>query len=248
MDNRYYDNVISEMLPFIEENGFSAYENGYINDAKSFNVVYDEEKQMYKLNVADIDSETKEIGEYKEINSWLFDDTQNAKDAASVGIDFTNSLRKELGLKITRKANNQVELPTASKGDNQNISGFAKKMLDVFPVLKDEYKSHISVYGNFLYLNFFGEHLVPLLVNLFENGTKKQIKKLYDVLGDFYVKGDKDTVNTIVALLCAAAYKNENADNAIKEMLSEDSHFLSAYNNFTPVFAKNKKILNALIK
>ena len=49
-----------------------------------------------------------------------------------------------------------------------DIAGFTKKMLDVFPTLKDEYKAHITKYGNFLYLNFFGEYLVPVLKNLFE--------------------------------------------------------------------------------
>lgn len=248
MDNKYYENVISEMKPFLDENGFKETENGFANDKKAFNVKYDEEKQMYILSVADVDAENGNIGEYSEINSWLFDDTQNAKDAASVGIDFTSSLRKELGIKTARRAVNNIELPTASKGDNVNISGFTKKMLDIFPTLKDEYKAHIGVYGNFLYLNFFGEHLVPLLTNLFENGTKKQIKKLFDVLGDYYVKGDKDTVNTIVALLCAASYNKESATASIREMLADDSHFLTSYNNFIPVFAKNKKILSSLVK
>ncbi len=248
MDNRYYENLIAEMKPFLDENGFKENENGFLNDKKAFYVEYNEEKQTYNLFIADVNAEDNSIGEYSNVNSWLFDDSQNAKDAVSVGIDFTATLRKELGIKIKRKIDGDIALPTASKGDSQNINGFAKKMLDVFPVLKDEYKAHISKYGNFLYLNFFGEHLVPLLSDLFENGNKKQIKKLYDVLGDFYVKGDRDTVNTIVALLCAASYKKDNVSNSIKEMLNEDSHFLSSYNNFVPVFEKNKKLIEALIK
>lgn len=236
------------MKPFLEENGFKENDNVFSNEKKAFTVKYDEEKQMYKLSVADVDSESGSIGEYTEINSWLFDDSQNAKDAASVGIDFTSSLRKKLGIKTVRKVNSNIELPTISKGDSINITAFTKKMLDIFPVLKDEYKEHVAKYGNFLYLNFFGEHLVPLLSNLFENGTKKQIKKLYDVLGDFYVKGDRDTINTIVALLCAASYKKDTAITAIREMLAENSHFLSSYDNFIPVFAKNKKLLEALVK
>ncbi len=249
MDNRYYDSVINEMQPFLDEHNFKTNDDGFANEKKAFKVIYDEQRQMYILSVADIDEETKEAGEYKEVNSWLFDDSQNAKDAASVGIDFTTTLKKELGIKAVRKVNgNAVDLPTASKGDSMNISGFTKKMLDVFPALKDEYKNHIVKYGSFLYLNFFGEHLVPLFTNLFETGTKKQIKKLYDVLGDAYVKGDKATVNAIIAVLCAAGYNNQKATDNIREMLSEDSHFLSSFNNFIPVFAKNKKLLKALIK
>ena len=248
VDNRYNENVINEMLPFLEEHNFKAIEEGvYSSNEKKISVSYNEARQMYTLSVADV-LEDGGFSEEREINAWLFDDSQNAKDAASVGIDFVNSLRKELGIKAKRAVNNDIELPSASKSGAMTVTGFAKKMLDVFPTLKDEYKNHISVYGNFLYINFFGEHLVPLMKNLFVTGTKKQIKKLYDVFEVAYVKGDKDTVNIMVALLCAASYQDEKANEAIKEMLSEDSHFLASYTNFVPVFASNKKLLSALIK
>lgn len=248
MDNRYYENVISEMQSFLDEHNFKLQEDGtFSNGAKLFLVSYIEEKQTYTLSVADIDEEGNS-SDFKEINAWLFDDSQNAKDAAAVGIDFVNSMRKEIGVKIKRAVNNDIELPSASKSGAMTVTGFAKKMLDVFPALKDDYKEHVSVYGNFLYINFFGEKLVPLMSELFTTGTKKQIKKLYDVFEVAYVKGDKDTVNIMVALLCAASYNDEKATEAVKEMLSEDNHFLTSYNNFVPVFAKNKKLLSALIK
>ncbi len=234
------------MQPFFEENNINTVGDAYANDSKSFTVKYDDDRQMFVLSVADIEEGI--IGEYREINSWLFDDTQNAKDAQSVGIDFVASLRKELGIKHKRIVNNQIDLPTASKGDGYNISAFTKKMLDVFPALKDEYKNHIAIYGNFLYLNFFGEHLVPRLVRLFSEGTKKQIKKFYDVIEDAYAKGDKDTVNLIVALLTASSFNNSDVDKAIVEMLDENKHFLNSYTMFIPFFAKNKKLKSALIK
>ena len=236
------------MQPFFDENGFKSIGNDiFANESKQFSVAYNENRQMYILSVADID-EDGAVLEFKEINAWLFDDSQNAKDAEAVGIDFVNTMRKELGIKIKRAVNNDIELPSASKTGAMTVTGFAKKMLDVFPNLKDEYKEHISVYGNFLYINFFGEHLVPLMNNLFVTGTKKQIKKLYDVFEVAYVKGDKDTVNIMIALLCAASYNDEKATAAVKEMLSVDAHFTASYINFIPVFQKNKKLFSALIK
>ena len=247
MDNRYYDNVIKEMKPFLDEQEFVLQDDGsFLNSKKSVMVNYNEERQMYVLSIAEVTEEGK--GDYSEVNAWLFDDSQNAKDAESVGIDFVNSLRKELGIKAKRTAVADIDLPTATKSDTINITGFTKKILDIFPSLKAEYKNHIAKYGNFLYLNFFGEHLVPLLNDLFTKGTSKQIKKFYDFYEDAYIKGDRDTVNTCVALLCAAGYNNEEAQSSIREMLKENSHFLAAFNNFIPVFAKNKKLKNALIK
>ena len=106
MDNRYFDKVIEEMQPFFEEHAFALKEDGsYCNDTKSVRVAYDEARQMYTLSVADI--EDGKTGDYSEINAWLFDDSQNAKDAVSVGIDFTGSLRKNMGIKIRRSASSR---------------------------------------------------------------------------------------------------------------------------------------------
>ena len=163
-------------------------------------------------------------------------------------MDFVVSLRKELGIKATRTATAIVDLPTASKDGSMNVTGFAKKMLDVFPAIKDDYKEHISLYGNFLYINFFGEYLVPQLKNLFTNGNKKQVKKLYDVLEDVYVKGDKDTVNIMIAVLAATAYNDSVCTEAIENMLIDDSHFTQSFKSFLSTFKSSKKLFSALVK
>lgn len=248
MDNRYYEKVIEEMQPFLDEQGFKAQENGnFKNDKREIKIAYDEARQMYTLSAADIGEEGD--GELKEIEAWLFDDSQNAKDAAAVGVDFTATLRKNMGIRLKRTADgSNVELPSFSKGGSITVTGFAKKMLDFFPALKDEYKNHIAVNGNFLYLNFFGEYLVPNIKQVMASGNKKQIKKLYDILGDMYVKGDKDTVNTIVAVLCAAAYNDEKVQKAVEDMLVGDQHFLSSFKSFSAVMPKSKKLMAALVK
>ena len=247
MDNRYYEKVVAEMQSFLDENGFKAVDNGFENENRKIAVKYVDEKQSYVLLSA-VKDEEGNFGELSEINSWLFDDSQNEKDAVSVGMDFVVTLRKELGIKRQRAVGANVELPTATKSGNMTITGFTKKMLDVFPVLKEDYKSYVVTYGNFLYINFFGEYLVPQVKALFNNGTKKQYKKLFDVLNVSYVKGDKDTVNITVAILAAAAYNDEKSNTAITEMLAEDKHFLQSYQNFLLELPKSKKLFKALVK
>ena len=246
MDKKYFDCVLGEMNEFFTENAFVEKDGVFSNEQKSAKIGYDEDRKMFTLCVADI--EEQEVGEYHEVNAWLFDEGHTERDATSVGIDFVNSLRKEMGIKTTRGVNGIIDLPTASKDGSVNVASFSKKILDVFPALKDEYKNHIAVYGNFLYLNFYGEHLRPRLIRLFEEGTKKQIKKFYDVLSDAYAKGDRDTVNTTVVILVAAAYNNEKVTEAIREMLSENKHFLTSFEMQIPFFANNTKLKTALIK
>ena len=160
LENKYFDSVIAEMKEIINETGLKLDGNILSNENKSVKIEYSEERQMYTLAVADITDGN--VGEYREISSWLFDDTQTKKDAECVGMDFAETLRKEFGIASQKRSvNSLVDLHTAQKGDEANINAFTKKMLDVFPALKDEYKAHVAHYGNFLYLNFFGEHLAP---------------------------------------------------------------------------------------
>jgi len=145
MDNRYYDNVIAGMQEFLNQHSFKCDENGiFYNDSKKAEIKYNEERQMYVLSVADIvDGET---GEFRELSSWLFDDSQTAKDAEAVSIDFVSSLKKELGIKTVRSnGTNGVALPTGSKTGKMDIQGFTKKMLDVYPTLKNEYKKRKTI-------------------------------------------------------------------------------------------------------
>lgn len=246
MDNRYYDNVIAEMKPFLDENGFKAVDGGFENDTKKISIIYDEEKQCYSLLTATKD-ESGNFGEMTSINTWLFDDTQNAKDAGSVGIDFTVSLRKELGIKLSRP-NADVALPTAEKSGNMTVNGFTKKMLDVFPNIKDNYKDYVATYGNFLYINFFGEYLIPQIKGLFNDGNKKQIKKFFDVLNDVYIKGDTETVNIMLAVLAAVAYGDEKYNSVIIDSLSEDSHFTQSFKSISVYLPKSKNLFKALVK
>ena len=248
LDNRYYDRVMGELIPFFEENGFQKQDDGsYRGETRAVAVSYDDARQMYTLSVAVV--EEGEVGEMKEINAWLFDDSQTEKDAESVGIDFLAELRKIMGIKITRSgASAEVELPTFSKTGSITVTGFTKKLLDFFPSLKDEYKDHVAASsGNYLYLYFFGESVVPKFKNLLLSGNKKQIKKLFDLFEDMYVKGDKETVNMLLILLCAAA-KDEKAKAVIEESLAENTHFLMAFQNLLPAFLKNKKLYAVLIK
>lgn len=247
MDNRYLENVIQEMQPFFDENGFKKVNDVFKNEKKAVSIEYNDERQMYVLKTADIE----ENGDFElaEVSSWLFDDSQNAKDAEAVGIDFTSTLKSQLGIKRTRSSfANAIDLPTVSKDGTYNITAFTKKALDVFPVLKDEYKAHVAHYGNFLYLNFFGEKVVPQIKEVLQENNKKSVKKLFDVLETGYMQGDRDTVNTIVAVLAAACVNDDSVKENAIAALGDNKHFIDSLTQFIPVVASNKKLSAALLK
>ncbi|MCQ2440636.1 MAG: hypothetical protein MJ076_01905 [Clostridia bacterium] len=248
MDNRYYDNVIAEMQPFLDEQNFKKNKDGiFLNDKKAVKIDYDETRQMYVLSTADINEGT--AWEYTMASSFLFDDTQTEKDAESVGIDFTETLRKSLGIKNKRPAvSGDIDLPTAQKGSALNVAGFTKKVLDVFPQYKDTYKEHIAKYGNFLYMNFFSYTLIPQIIAVLTENNKKTVKKLFELLEAGYIQGDKDTANIVVASLAAAIIKDGSIKDTALSMLENNSHLKGSVEAFVPVLSSNKKLSSALIK
>ena len=248
LDNRYYDELIKEMQPLFDEQKFVLAPDGaFKNDSYAIKVEYDQERQMYMLNLAD--ASLGDDAEYATVSSWLFDDSQNANDAASVGIDFSETLREKLGIKVTKKTVSKIDLPSkATKDGNITIEGFSKKLLDIYTPLKEAYKQHVSTYGNFLYLDFFTRSVAPLVKNALAQNNKKSVKKLYDALEDAYIHGDKDTTNATVAILATVCYKDDAMKERIKNFLSENSHFSSSVFSFISVLESNKKLQKALIK
>lgn len=246
MDNKYLGNVVAEMKPFLDENGFKAEGEGvFVGETKKVVVEYKEERQMFTLSLAQRDED--EFGDLVEVNAWLFDDSQNERDAESVGIDFVDTLRKSLGLKAGKVKVGGIELPTASKTGALTVSGFARKALDVYPKYKDAYKEHIEKYGNFLYMNFFAETIIPEMVESVKSSNGKTRKKVYDLCENAYLKGDRETVNLVVACLATACVRDEQAKGIILEFLKHDTHLKSCVEAFIPQL-ENKKLRAALIK
>lgn len=241
MDNRYIEKVLEELKPLFAEQGFKEKDGAFKNDKKAVKVEYNEDRQSYVLFVADIDEEGNQ-SDFSELTAWLFDDSQNANDAVSVGMDFADTLRKNMGIKAKVSAAAAVELPTATKGGAVKIAGFTKKLLDIYPQYKDEYKEHIALYGNFLYLNFFAKTLVVQIKEAMLAGNKKTIKKLYELLENGYIHGDKDTINAIVASLAVAAYNDQKIKEAIDNMLSDNKHFKDSFDNFSATLPSKKKL------
>ena len=247
MDNRYQSAVLAEMKPFLEENGLTLRaDDSFACDTRAFRIEYSEERQMYLLLSAPVTDGT--VGEYTECSSWLFDDTQTEKDAAAVGVDFCETVRKELGLRHKRPAVSAVDLPSANKNGALTESGFAKKVLDVFPQFKEDYKAHIAHYGNFLYLNFYAGTLVPQMRAVLHENNKKTVQKLVALLETGYLQGDRDTANVAVALCAAASYQDAELQQKMHDALGENQHFQQSFDAFVPVFARSKKLVAALIK
>ena len=53
LDNRYFENVVNEMEPFLSEQGFTFNGENFESENKIVSVKYVDAKQMYTLLIAD---------------------------------------------------------------------------------------------------------------------------------------------------------------------------------------------------
>ncbi len=245
MDKKYFDAIIAEMQVLLDGQKFTKQDDIYKNDQKAVKIEYNEQAKQFVLLIADVTD--GEVGEFTAASSWLFDETQTERDAAAVGVDFADTLRKGLGVKKERTAAS-VDLPVAEKSDTATISALTQKLLATFPQFKDTYKESVQKYNKFLYLDFFTENFVPSIKQLMETGTKKQNKKLFDMLSDMYNTGNGETTDAVVAIVCAAIYGDEKRAQIFSEYTAENKHMASAVREFLKVLAKNKKLQVTLIK
>ena len=245
MDKKYFDAVINEMQPLLDGQKFVLDGDVFKNEQKAVKIEYNENAKQFVLLIADVND--GEILEYSACSSWLFDENQNERDAAAVGVDFADTLRGQLGVKKERTAAN-VDLPVADKNDTATISALTQKLLATFPQFKEAYKANVQKYNKFLYLQFFAENFVPAIKQLMETGTKKQNKKLFDMLSEMYNTGNGETTDAVVAIICAAIYNDEKKAQVLAEHTAENKHLTAAVREFSKILQKNKKLQAALIK
>lgn len=238
----YYDSLIKYLEPFFTEQGISANEDGsFSGKGSTFCIKYNQETKCYDLKFSDGE-------DFKTVSSYLFDDTQSEKDVESVAIDFTDTLRKKLGIVKKRNAN-AIELPTDEGGETVSLSGLTQKLLAFFPQHKETYKIHCSENGRFLTTLFYKENLIPSAKTLLCSGNKKQIKKFYDAMREIFIQGDKETVPFVVAVVSAAVFDDEELKAAaISANKEECATFSKNIESFCNILKTNKKLRNTLIK
>ncbi len=249
MNIECYNAIIAEMQVLLDGQKFVKDGENFKNDSKAVKVFYDDERKTFNLAIADINE--GEAGEFTTVNSWLFEEDQGPKDATSVGIDFADTLRSEMGIKKnSRSAADNIALPTAEKGDSVSLTTLTQKLLAVYPQYKDVYKAEVAKYGKFLYIDFYTRYFIPEIKNLLANpeANRKQLKKVFDMLDEIYVQGDSAATDTVVMVVSAAVYGNDKAIEAAIAQMGENTHMIVSVKEMLAQIKSNKKLSAALIK
>ena len=250
MNSQVLEKILEQLNGIIETANFKANEEKtqFQNEKIAFKISHDDERKLLLLDVAEV-KEDGELGEFENASSWLFENPEELRDAESAGMDFFDTLKGKIGMKNTRiNRNGEIAMPSKEKSGNSfNVEAFCAKMLAIYPQLKDEYKNHITEYGSLLYIEFCKAYIVPQIEKLLEENNKKNIKKVFPVLDDLYVNGDRTVQNVIVGVvLCGAVKDNNQRYDTVLEALEEHKFLKIAFFNIMQRYKKDKKFREML--
>lgn len=191
----------------------SEYASLFIGESNAYMVMYNPKKKLVALKVCGIDNGEPD-NQWKSMNTWIYNpETDGTKEANSIGNDFADALSVNKP-KITKSKKKN------SDDGNADPKFFCKRMVNIFPELKEEIWDEEDGYNPFRGVTFVESKIVPKMNTLVKTGSKQQIEKLATLLSTQYSAGDMDT-RSIITVVALNGLKPE-LDEKIAEYLSDD--------------------------
>lgn len=213
------DNVLSTQ-GFVRHKVDSTSENEVValftSENMAYSVIYYKDKMHMVMRSCTMTDEGPD-NDWKAMATWMFDpENDTVKEAQSIGNDFAEAVTAPTAIK------RQKQTKKKKKDDEGNADPifFAKRMVKLFPELKDEIKVEEDCYFPFRGVTFTREHIVPRVIKLVENGNKKEIEKLVSILSTQYKNGDMDTRSIITMVVLNSI--DPKYDEILKEYMEED--------------------------
>lgn len=191
-----------------------------------FRLLYDSENGVLQLEVAYEDN--AEQTEFNTISKSLFEiGVIDNRDIKSISNEIADELEKLF--KVNKPVNlDKVKMPKSvsrTKAKNGIISydadSLANRFGALYPEFKDIIKANVVEYGEFLPEEFFMNYGAPKVIDVIQNGTKAEQKKLFKMLCEIYEDGTNE-VQDIIAVTILGEMKNDKAMMAVADEYMSD--------------------------
>ena len=191
----------------------------YTGEQGNYKISFDAESDVLSFEVA-YEGDVK-TAEYSTISKTLFElntaDEKEARSAANEMLDEVERLfkaRKKVDLEKV-KMPKAVSRSKAKRGAvSYDVDSLANRFGTTYPDLKDDIKSNIVKYGEFLPETFFLECGNARVMDVLRNGTEAEQKKLFKMLNEVYEDGTNE-VQDIIAVTILGQMKNDPALMAV---------------------------------
>ncbi len=190
----------------------------YTGATTAYSVIYYMDKKHMVLRSCDMNDGAPD-NEWKTIATWMFDpETDSEKEADSIGNDFVDNVSAPVFKQTTQKKKKKKKDSDDGNGDPVF---FSKRLMAVFPELRDEIREEQESYEEFRTVTFTKEHIVPKVQELLNSGSDREIDKLAEVLSGQYSYGDIDT-RPLITIVILNSITDGAQKEAIKREMSEE--------------------------
>jgi hypothetical protein len=228
------DTMQSRQLP-LEVNGKDYYM--YMDGESGTAIVhYNSETKKIRL-LASADQNAKP-DECKQLSLWLLDaNVHDEKDVKSVANDFSDTMDKTFAKAKSRDIS-EIKLPH-SISKNQAKSGvasydaqtLANRFVMIYPEYKDDLKQNLLDYGEFLAVDFAEKYIVPKMLEVLNDGTEQEQKKLFMMFNDIYEDGLNEVQDLIAVVIMSRMDNNEKyleiADRYMSDYMNPTIHYMN---------------------
>lgn len=214
-----------------------------------YRVVVDAKKNLMLLECAGEDK--GEATEFATISKSLFElETAELRDVRSGCNEVGDELHSLYG-SVRKKDLDKIKLPKAvsrTKAKNgivsYDVDSLANRFGTLYPELKDQIKQNIADYGEFLPEDFFMNYGTPKVLDVIQNGTKEEHKKLFKMLNEVYEDGTNE-VQDIIGVTILGAMRGD------KKMMEVADQYMTEYmagpvHEINKITAKNGRMVKKL--
>ncbi len=167
-------------------------------------------------------------------------ETFEERDLKYIFEEYIETLEKNFSNKNSmagKKLPTPVSRTQAKSGAlSYDANTLGSRFTTIYPELREEYKSNIETYGEFLAEDFFVNHGNAIVIETIRENDKVKMRKLFNLLNDIYEDGTNDTQSLVgVTILGVSLAENPDlVDNAksyfsdtMKEPVGEIISYLS---------------------
>ena len=190
----------------------------YTGEATAYSVIYYKDKKHMVMRSCSM-TEDGPDNEWKTIGTWIFDPaTDSEREAESIGNDFAENVSSPIFVQASKVQKKKKKNSDDGSGDPLF---FSKRLVAVFPELKDEIKEEEDGYEQFRGVTFAREFIVPKIDRLLRENKKSEIDKLADILSAQYGYCDLDT-RSIITIVILNSVTEEDHKEALRENMSAE--------------------------
>ena len=244
MENKALDLIAGRLEAVLEKQGFKR-QKGKVNEEKGeailfigettvYSVLYNTEGKMFELRSTAMTDEGPDDGDWKSISNWIFDpETDSTREAESIANDFCDTVDDTKRRAMVRAA--QRKKAKQEGDDSPGPVFFYKRLVNVFPDLRDDIAEEDAAYEEFRAVTFAKASIVPRMDALGKKKGSAPLKKACQFMDDFHKTGDLD-VRSIITMVIFNGVSSESRANMLEMMSPEFQKF---YKRCTKYIGKN---------